>query len=799
MHYNVVIIGSGFGGSMTGLTLADRTQGRNINILMLERGTWWTTPLPTVQDKEVGTLHFLRHEKHQPVQVWSSQNHFRGFIDLFSRCFRRTRDSSLAARWFPRLRNEDGLFETTWLGKRGLFGRQSDGVMIARSSGVGGGSLVYSNVTIRPPEFVLKGPRWSSMSWTADERHYYYELARDAIGVGVVHAVREREADGTSPVIVRPDRVTGTIEAYVSGASLTLKQVVPGTPLTTQSLTYVVDSSLTAAIEDDLRIGRSLWLDLDRSMTPPKVNKIIPHRPFRVNTGLSNILTRTARLDHWGESIKVGNPFSKRGILRMGPDPVKPAAPSAGVPQDPNHSLWIDRARAFQMAVRDMTADYGAVELSIDDLPEGRKPYATNGRPRNYCERQGRCNVGCLPGARHTLNKQLMRATLGTHDGTAPLYPDFEISPLSEVDVIRARPGGGYEVTFEHQTSENYHAQEAGTARRKVESRMVTADVVILAAGTYGSNEILLRSKARGTMPGLSDKAGFGFSPNGDYIAFLEPTKHLVGLIKGPVTTSFSHFETDEAGTGPSGPNGPAGNPDKFHTVEDQGVPPATASLIGEGIKLFESITQGNTGLLFVVYGIWRYIVKVVCRSIRDIFSNSIRRGKFFESEEELVSNMIAIAAMGRDQANATLRLGTHRGETSLRASKPGGASFWDDPIYPEIRATLARLAAEVGEPGAEFRNPGLGTSQTAAQFRAVPTSHPLGGCIMAASAEEGTVNEFGQPFDTTGSDPAAVHPGLYVADGSIVPSALGVNPSLTISALALRIADKVYDNHFAA
>ena len=145
MDYKVVIIGTGFGGSMTGLTLADRTHGTGAKILMLERGTWWTTPHATVQDKEVGTLHFLRHEKHQPVQVWSSQNHFRGFIDLFSRCFRRTKDSSLPARWFRRLRNEDGLFETTWLGKRGLFGRQSDGVLIARSSGVGGGSSMESS------------------------------------------------------------------------------------------------------------------------------------------------------------------------------------------------------------------------------------------------------------------------------------------------------------------------------------------------------------------------------------------------------------------------------------------------------------------------------------------------------------------------------------------------------------------------------------------------------------------------------------------------------------------------------
>ena len=63
-HFTVVIIGSGFGGTMTALPLADkfkeRANGPNApkikeNILMLERGTWWTTPISTVQDKEVKT------------------------------------------------------------------------------------------------------------------------------------------------------------------------------------------------------------------------------------------------------------------------------------------------------------------------------------------------------------------------------------------------------------------------------------------------------------------------------------------------------------------------------------------------------------------------------------------------------------------------------------------------------------------------------------------------------------------------------------------------------------------------
>src|SRR6266850_3890261 len=99
MDHTVVVIGTGFGGCMTALPLASKFKQRNKGetVLMLERGTWWTTPVPTVQDKTVATYGFLK--KHgQPVQYWSSVEHFRGLIDIVTRCLRRPR-------------NEDGLFD----------------------------------------------------------------------------------------------------------------------------------------------------------------------------------------------------------------------------------------------------------------------------------------------------------------------------------------------------------------------------------------------------------------------------------------------------------------------------------------------------------------------------------------------------------------------------------------------------------------------------------------------------------------------------------------------------------------
>jgi cholesterol oxidase len=57
----------------------------------------------------------------------------------------------------------------------------------------------------------------------------------------------------------------------------------------------------------------------------------------------------------------------------------------------------------------------------------------------------------------------------------------------------------------------------------------------------------------------------------------------------------------------------------------------------------------------------------------------------------------------------------------------------------------------------------------------------------MADDSSDGVVDSFGRIF--RGKTGKSIYPGLYVADGSIIPTSLGVNPSLTISALAFRIA----------
>lgn len=688
-HHTAVVIGSGFGGAMTALPIARAFARRNKGetLLMLERGTWWTTPVSTVQDKEVKTYDFLRDKK-QPVQYWSSAEHFRGLIDIVLRCVRRDK-------------NEDGLYDLTTFGRSGflgLFGGKTDGVTILHANGVGGGSLVYANVTIQPPDFIFDDPRWP-IDWKG-ERNVWFDLARDAIGYGVVYALEQREHPIANPA-------------------------------------------------DPASQARAA---------------------LKVNSGLSNIVTRSARLDpHWDVAQ---DPATGRAVKRIKNAP--------GVPPAKQNRLWIDRARVFQTAMQAITNDYGTVDSSINDVTPEPGILDPAGKPANYCERQGRCIIGCLPGARHTLNKQLMAAIHGKPDGTPALYPKvMSLEALAEVEFIRARPQGGYEI---------HYMQRDADKPWKTTRRVVTADKVIVAAGCVGTNEIMLRSRAKGGLPNLSDTLGFGFSTNGDYLAFLDGIRERVSLTRGPVTTSFGHFNTPGAH--------PDSDPAKFLTIEDNGIPRAFSFLAGSGVPMLRSLGKGwpCNSKLFLAFTLILWLVKRLPQYVRALFLDDRVRQDILQSEDEWTENMMCIAGIGRDAAVGQFRLGGKRGETTLRVSRTDGKEFYQDPIYDAMREKLDLFAGQLTDDdhkGRTFFNPFLKLGQ-GGLAAPIALSHPLGGCRMARSADEGVADEYGRVFDATKRGERPFYEGLYLADASIIPTALGVNPSLTIAALALRIADNI-------
>ena len=112
-------------------------------------------------------------------------------------------------------------------------------------------------------------------------------------------------------------------------------------------------------------------------------------------------------------------------------------------------------------------------------------------------------------------------------------------------------------------------------------------------------------------------------------------------------------------------------------------------------------------------------------------------------------------------------------------AAAPGDRTY---ELLEGIRAACRQIA-EAG--GGELLH-----EQEWSDDRRMLGVHPLGGCRMARSRAAGVVNERGEVFG---------YPGLYVVDGSIMPSAIGVNPSLTIAAIAEKLSDGIRDALAAA
>jgi cholesterol oxidase len=124
------------------------------------------------------------------------------------------------------------------------------------------------------------------------------------------------------------------------------------------------------------------------------------------------------------------------------------------------------------------------------------------------------------------------------------------------------------------------------------------------------------------------------------------------------------------------------------------------------------------------------------------------------------------LLGVGRDVPGGRMEL--RGGRLDLRWRGEGSRAYFEG-----LEATVRRMGEALG--GRTWRlGGGLGR---------LITVHPLGGCAMGRSPEDGVVDTFGRVF---GCD------GLFVADGSILPGPVGVNPSMTIAALAERIAEKL-------
>jgi cholesterol oxidase len=152
--------------------------------------------------------------------------------------------------------------------------------------------------------------------------------------------------------------------------------------------------------------------------------------------------------------------------------------------------------------------------------------------------------------------------------------------------------------------------------------------------------------------------------------------------------------------------------------------------------------------------------------------------GIFEQLGFEMVRDALPYLVMGIDAADGEMSLGE---EGVLKICWQHDRSM---ELFREIERTLREIT-ESFEPGL---NGNLLLNPTWSAQKSLITVHPLGGCPMGDDESPGVVSTSGEVFN---------YPNLYVADGSIVPSAVGPNPSKTIGALAERIAEKLIEGCF--
>jgi cholesterol oxidase len=125
-----------------------------------------------------------------------------------------------------------------------------------------------------------------------------------------------------------------------------------------------------------------------------------------------------------------------------------------------------------------------------------------------------------------------------------------------------------------------------------------------------------------------------------------------------------------------------------------------------------------------------------------------------------------ALLAYGEERAQATVDL-------TGRHVVTDAARHLDSEGYAATEATMGAI-------GSAYRA-GRAWPSDHRRRRRLLSVHPLGGAAIGSTERDGVVDHTGQVYG---------HPGLYVADGSLYPAAPGVPPSMTIAALAERIAD---------
>jgi cholesterol oxidase len=356
----------------------------------------------------------------------------------------------------------------------------------------------------------------------------------------------------------------------------------------------------------------------------------------------------------------------------------------------------------------------------IDPRPgvETDDPFFGGAGPRRRgCIEVGECMTGCRHNAKNTLMKNYLylaeRAGARVHE-------------LTTVTAVRPLAEGGYAVD----------TVRSGSWRARRTAATITAEQVIFAAGTWGTQQLLHRMKSSGTLSRITDRLGVLTRTNSEALCGASVRMRQgkdAAFHQGVAITSSIHPD------------------DKTH------IEPVRYGKGAQSMALLTTVMTDGGGRAP------RWL-----RWLGQILRHPGQAASVYVGLRNW-SQRTVIALVMQTEDNSLTLFPKRRRFGGVKLSSRQGHGVPNPTWIPKANEAVRRLAEDIG---------GLPYSSVGEIFDIPMTAHFLGGCAIGDSPETGVVDPYHRLYG---------HPGLHVVDGSAISANIGVNPSLTITAQAER------------
>ena len=352
------------------------------------------------------------------------------------------------------------------------------------------------------------------------------------------------------------------------------------------------------------------------------------------------------------------------------------------------------------------------------------------GPARTGCIECGECMTGC----RHNAKNTLVKNYLGLAEQAGAV-----VHAMTTVTTVRPLPDGRWAI--DTRPTESLAGTVSGkvraAARRGEQAdrgRTFVAEHVVVSAGTWGTQSLLHRMRADGVLPELSPTLGHLTRTN---------SESLVGVV------------TKE----------PPGHPDFTHGVA------ITSSFFPDPNTHIEPVRYGKGSNAMFLLGTvmsdgadgvprWRQWLRAVREKPADAAASLWVRGASERGIIALVMQNVnnSITVLGERTRSGRFRLRSTQGEGE---PNPSWIPVANDAMRRLARILKGRPMGNVGE-----------------VIDAPMTAHFIGGAVMGLTPQDGVIDPYHRVHN---------YPGLHIVDGSTITANPGVNPSLTITAMAER------------